>query len=456
MKHWHRGSVAFVGLAVAFTASAQETRHRTTLHRAKLDNGLEILVVENHAAPIATVLIAVRGGASAQLKAQEGLAHLFEHLLFRVYEKDPGAFDVATADLAGINQGATEIESVYYYLVLPSKNTEEGIRLLGRLITRATFSQFDLEAERLVVLDELERGRSDPDQELARKVSRALWGEAWHRRDIAGDSVSLMRITLDQLTATYSQFYVPNNAALIVTGDVLPTEIFDAAQQHLGDWEQQADPFDGREFDALEPLTDSQALMLSRAVPDVTVRIAMQGPKIQDDIGATYAAYALLEVINDPRSKFQRRLVGSGVFQSLEGSYFVLSDVGLITIQGKTTAAAAHQALPALLVQIDSLEFIVGVTNEDLDILKKRREVDAAIALEGTAALAPSLASWWAGAGLDYYITRGEGTNALTLDDLRKFARQYLAERPKVIGMLGPGAAINPITEWLRGISKSP
>jgi zinc protease len=311
-------------------------------------------VVENHGAPIATALVAVRGGASVQSKGEEGLAHLFEHLIFRSYDNDPGAFDIATVDLAGTNQGGTGIEFVYYYLILPSENTEKGIGLLGRLITRAAITQNDLEAERMVVLDELERSQSDPEEELARKVSHALWGAAWHRRDLSGDSISLTRITQERLAEAYARYYVPNNAALIVTGDVLPGKVFEAAERHFGGWVRRPDPFHAREFDPLEPLTDSQALILSRAVADVTIRIAIQGPSIQDDIAATHAAYALLEVINDPRSEFQQRLVGSGVFQSLEGAYVVLSDVGLITILGKTAAAYAHQALPALLVQMNS------------------------------------------------------------------------------------------------------
>jgi zinc protease len=446
----------FATLAAASTLSAQEDRHHQALHRFTLDNGLEIMVVQNHAAPIATVLVAVRGGANVQVPGEEGLAHLFEHLVFRSYGGGPTAFYAAVGDLNGTTQGITEFESVYYYLILPSGNTQKGIRLLGRLITRAEFSRGDLEDERKIVLDELERRESDPEEALERGLSQRLWGAAWHRRDRGGDSLSLMGITQDRLTDAYARYYVPNNATLIVTGDVVAGEVFHAAQRHFGDWRRGADPFEGTRLDPIVPLTSSQALIVSRAVPDVTIRIAVHGPNLRDDTAASYAAHALLEIINDPSSAFQERLVESGLFQWVESSYAMLSDVGPITILGKTTAAAAHNALPALLVQVDSLALLVGVTDQDLATAKRRREVDAALALEAAAVLAPSLASWWAGAGMDYYFTYHERMNALTLDDLRQFAHQYLVERPKVIGMLGPSATMAPMADWLRGISREP
>jgi zinc protease len=448
---------AVVSLVAASTASAQADRAAEALHRFELDNGLELIVVENHAAPLATVLLAIRGGAAVQVKGEEGLAHLFEHVVFRSYGNEPAAFHIDAAKLNAISNGATDHELVYYFLTLPSENTEKGIRLLGRLITRAEFRRRDLKDEVNIVLDELERGQSDPEQALMRQVSRHLWGEAWHRRDLGGDSVSLMAITEDRLTEDYARFYVPNNAALIVTGDVSPSSVFEDTERHFGEWKRGPDPFDGAQFAPILPLSRSRAALVSHdPLYDVTIRLAMQGPSLRDDRAATYAADVLLQILNEPSSVFQERLVGSGLFQALGSSYLTLSEVGPITIAGKTTAFAAHDALLALIAQIDSLNLLVGVTDEDLAIAKKRREVDAVLALESTGTLAPSVASWWAGAGMDYYLSYRERLNAQTLEDLRQFARRYLVNQPRVIGMLGPTATMARIEDWLRGSSGKP
>lgn len=456
VKHRSCWRAAFVALAAASTVSAQESRRASSFHEFTLDNGLGIIVVENHLAPLATVLMAVRGGAAVQVPGEQGIAHLYEHVLFRAYGDSPGEFWAAASNLNAQFNGTTSHEVVTYYLMLPSENTEKGIQLLGRLLTRAKFRANDLAAERAVVLDELERNQSDPEQALVRDVSRHLWGNTWYRRDLGGDSLSLVEINVGRLMANYYRYYVPNNAALIVTGDVLWEHVLEAARRHLGNWERGGDPFADVEGAPIEELTGSRAAIMARDLQDVTIHIKLQGPSLQEDTAATYAADVLFELLDNSGSAFQRRLVGSGLFQSLGSSYLTLSETGPITFAGKVAVEDATDALVTLVAQIDSLDLLVGVTDEDLAIAKRRREVNAALALEATATLAPSLAFWWAGAGMDYYRTYHDRMNEQTLDDLRSFARRYLVNRPKMIGVLGPNAAMARIADWLRRSARNP
>ncbi|HEX9693322.1 MAG TPA: pitrilysin family protein [Gemmatimonadales bacterium] len=443
---WKAAVLLFCGAPVAM---AQETTETPSLQRRDLDNGLEVLVVENHAAPLATILVAVRSGAAVQRTTERGLAHLYEHVLFRSYGNGPSAFGSDAGRLNASYNGTTSHEVVTYYVLLPSENAEAGIRLLGRLATDPRFRVSDLAEERAVVLDELERGQADPEQALVREVSRQLWGAAWHRRDVGGDSLSLMGITAVRLTEEYQRYYVPNNAALIVTGDVIAADVFAAAAEHFAEWQARDDPFAGQQFVPYAPLAGSRAVIVARDLTDVTIHLKMSGPGLRTDPEATYAADALFDILNDPSSHFQEELVRGGLFQSVGASYLTLSEQGPITISGKTTVARAHDALEALLAQIDSLALLVGVDEEDLLIAARRREVDASIAREAAATLAPTLAFWWATGGTDYYRTYPDHMNALTLDDLRRFAEQYLVGKPKVMGLLGPDEAMARIAQWL-------
>jgi zinc protease len=318
-------------------------------------------------------------------------------------------------------------------------------------MTRPRFRVADLESERAVVLDELERAQSDPERALVREVSRQLWGAAWHRRDVIGDSLSLMAITPARLLEEYARYYVPNNTVLIVTGDVTAAEVFESAERHFGEWDARDDPFADQRFAPFTVLAGSRAVIVAEDLADVTIHIKMRAPGVREDQTATYAADALCEILNDASSHFQRRLVGQGLFQSVGASSLTLSESGTITFAGKTTVARAHDALWSLLAQIDSLGMLVGVGEEDLLIAARRREVDAAVEREAAAVLAPSLAAWWAGGGIDYYLTYAERMNALTLEDLRRFTEQYLVGQPKVMGLMGPGDAMARIAEWLRG-----
>ncbi len=255
---------------------------------------------------------------------------------------------------------------VFYCLLLPSEHTEQAIRILARLLTRPQLRPADLEEERAVVLDELERARSDPEQALLREVSRQLWGAAWHRRDVSGDSLSLTGITPTQLMEHYARYYVPGNVALIVTGDVRSSHVFDVAERHFGEWTVRDVPAADRRVVPFPTLERSWTVMVERDLSDVTIHITMQGPGVREDPAATDSADALFDILNDPGSHFQRRLVVDGPFQSIEASFAAYTERGPITFAGKTTVARAQDALRALLAEIDGVGRLVDVREEDL------------------------------------------------------------------------------------------
>src|SRR5437879_9681986 len=127
---------------------AQQSPLARFIHRTTLDNGLEIVVAENHAVPLATVLVAVRNGAFTQEPAERGLAHLYEHVLFRSYKGDPNAFGRAAGRLNAASNGFTSSEVVSYFLMVPSQNLDGAIDLMAGLFQDARFSNQDLKEER--------------------------------------------------------------------------------------------------------------------------------------------------------------------------------------------------------------------------------------------------------------------------------------------------------------------
>src|SRR5882762_5838534 len=442
---------AFV-LAPALTtpARAQQPPLARLIHRTTLDNGLEIVVAENHAVPLATVLVAVRNGAFTQEPAERGLAHLYGHVLFRSYKGDPNAFGRAAGRLNAASNGVTSEEVVYYLLMVPSRNVDGAIDLMAGLFQDARFSNQDLNAERPVVLNELQRHASDPEERLGRQGGQALWGASWSRKDVGGDSASLAGISLDRLKQTYARYYVPNNAALIVTGDVASEQVFQKAREQFRDWKPGPDPFADRPVPPIAPRTANGAVMMAHNVRDVTIRIALQGPSVGQDTAATYAADALFDLLNDPASAFQQRLVTNGPFESVTGAYYTLSHTGPIEIVGKTSAERAQDALVRLLNELETLDVLEGVSDEDLAVAKKHREVELALTRERIAGLAPALAQWWSSAGLDYHLAYDGRMAAQKIDDLRRFAGTYVVGRPRVIGVLAPPEATDRLAAWLR------
>src|SRR5205807_8268891 len=157
---------------------------------------------------------------------------------------------------------------------------------------------------------------------------------------------------------------------------------FDAARHRFGDSKRATDPFVARPVPPMAARIMTTVVILAHDVPDVTIRIAMPGPSVGQPTAPTYAAAALFEVLNDPSSAFQRVLVDSGLFQSVVGHYLTLSHTGPIEIVGRTTTERAQDALAPLVTEIDNLDALGGISNEALEIVKKRRQVERALKLE--------------------------------------------------------------------------
>jgi zinc protease len=443
--------IAFIlAAALVPSAIAQEDARRRAVQHTVLENGLDVLVVENHTVALATVLLAVRSGAFTQAQGEEGLAHLQEHVLFRAFKNDASAFGEEVASLNGAYNGSTGEDVVSYYIVTPSENADKAVRLLADLIRGARLQARHLTEERPVVRDELARDRSRPELVLGRQVSQALWRDAWHRQDVAGDSASLERVTLDRLEETFTRYYVPNNSALVVTGDVSTAAVRAAAEQYFGDWQRGPDPFGGAAPAPIEPLGADQVITLPGDVSHFSIVVELRGPCLHTDTADTYAVNALVASLNQPGSAFRAQLVGSGMFQDLDVQYRALKDVGQITFSGRTVFEWAQPAVAALVAALDEPTLLLTVSDEDIATARKQQALERAIALEYAATLAPSLAAWWASAGIDYYVTYQDRLNQQTAEDLRRVTERYIIARPRAIGVHGTPDVADSVASWLR------
>ena len=147
-----------------------------------LDNGLEVVVVENHLAPIATVELAVRNGSFTEGPEFAGLSHLYEHMFFKGNRDFPRSqkFLSYLSDIGAIWNATTREEVVYYYFTLPSMNLELGMELMANTIQTPLFDKEELEKERLVVLGEFDRHEASPLFAYSRVLDSITWGDNFH------------------------------------------------------------------------------------------------------------------------------------------------------------------------------------------------------------------------------------------------------------------------------------
>lgn len=419
-------------------AAQQATLERIT-HRDTLPNGLQVIVVENHAVPLATVEVVVHTGAMAQDSADQGVPHLFEHMLFSVYrDYEERTFEDAAASLHAVFNGLTDEERVLYYMRLPSSNVESAMGMLAQLVRDPRFDAKSLTRERFVVLNEMSRDLSDPRAHLERAVAQQLWGTGWPRKNTLGESVAVLGVSPERLQQIFRQYYVPNNAALIVTGDVNTARVFQWAASRFGGWDRRPDPYASDPVPPPPPFDSIRTVLVTGDVADVTVEVAWRGPRARADRGDTYAADVLSQMLADDQSEFHKQLVESGLFQHVSFAYETLDHVGPITFMGTTTVDHLAAALTVLQAELVRLSAADAYDPTELAVAAHRRRVAQSFALEDAADVADAYAYWWASAGLDYYMTYGDSLSTRTPTDLGRFAARYLAGKPYVIGVLVP------------------
>ena len=451
-----RNLAAAVALAgAAGSLDAQRSTLERIVKQTVLPNGLRVVVVENHAVPIATAEIVIRGGAATQTPDDQGVPHLFEHMLFRGFgQGGEDGFRQRTSRLHAGYNGTTSAEAVTYYLVAPSSATNEIIDLLATLMLRGHFTDDGLKTERNIVFGELQRRLSDPRALLHTEMQRRLWGPSFHRKNTLGETVPLLSVNPKRLREIFSRWYVPGNALLVVTGDVDATKVFAKATEEFGGWKPGPDPFSLEPVPPMTPLPRSEAFVMSGDIPEITLMVKWQGPSVARDTKATYAADVVSDIANDERSVFQERLVHSGFFSRASLGYLTLAHTGEIVFTGTTTMPKIEAALTALASELQSMTSPGYFSDDDIAIAKKQRAVRNALAMEESANLAHTIGHWWAVASLDYYLDYEDNMATQTRDDLSRFMSTYIVGKPFIVGALAnekdAAALQTTLEEYLR------
>ncbi len=430
--------LALVCLVVPGTMLAQRAELQKIIQRKVLANGLEVIVVENHGVPLATIEVNVRNGSFTQTPEFAGLAHMYEHMFFRsnaTYPR-PESFVDRAGELGAVFNGTTAEERVNYYLTVPADSLVGGIQFLAAALKAPLFRQDELERERQVVIGEYDRNESSPFFQLNREMDQRLYPGNFSRKNIIGDRQVILTTTPGKMRAIQQKYYVPNNSVVIVAGDVNPASVFAVVERELGSWQKGADPFATDPIPLIPALTRNEGVLVEAGVGAVTVFLQWQGPSVGIDPQSTYAADVFSDVLNDPGSNFQQRLVDSGLWSSLGVNYYTLNHTGPISITGQTSRENLRKALAALDAEIRKFEDPGYFDPVELEAVKAHRAVTSAFDRERSSGFAHTLGFWWSVASLEYYMGYVDNMAQQKTSDLRAYARKYIVGKPRITGVL--------------------
>jgi zinc protease len=434
MKRWLLAGA----IAVAPALGAQSTA--IGVQSTKLANGLEVLVIENHAVPLVTIELDVKNGAYTEGPEFSGLSHLYEHMFFKANKTIPSQ----EAYLRRLNQlgaqwnGGTNTEQVNYFITLGVDSLVPGLQFMEDAIRFPLFNQDELVRERPVVLGEFDRNEANPFFHLQRGADTLLWSPGFYTRKTAiGVRDVIISATQAKMNTIKNKFYIPNNSALILSGDITPARGFALAQQIFGDWPRGENPF-ATPAPNPPPLMKSASVIVQQPVSGAALEMEWQGPSVTSDPVATYAADLLSTVLASPSSKFQKRLVDSGLTFGVNINYFTQAHVGPIAVFAQTTPDKVLAAQRAILEELSKVANQPGyITPRELAAAKQQVAIQNLYQREQASEYAHTVGFWWAVTGnLDYYKTYVPNMQKVTQADLAGYMRKYVIGKPRATSLL--------------------
>ena len=465
--------------AAAVKATEKKQDYAVPFVNKTLPNGLEVIVLQDSSVPIVTVELAVRNGSFTEPPELHGLSHLYEHMFFKpnfammlreCEAGQPGRFTAAAAACSGvmnlksrigdisylkdankvsIYNGTTREEIVNYYFTTTTPYLSTAIKYINDSVRFPRFDQEEFEAEKRVVIGEIDRHEANPFGFLDIAMKQKLFSKYPTRKDPQGTRQSVGTATIEKMKTIQARYYVPNNAALVVTGDAKPDEVFRLAEQIMGSWEKRAvDPF--IEFPLVEhpPLAKSEGAILEKSAEDVATptggqnlfaMVGWHGPSIGKDDAATYAADVFSYIIQQPDSRFQRNLVDSGLASSVGFGYYTQRNVGPINLVMTTTPAKAKAALKAAYVEINQFADPAYFSDAELENAKTILETNDLFDREELSEYAHTLGFWWSSTGIEYFRSYHAKLRAVSRADINRYVKTYVQGKNHIaIALVSP------------------
>ncbi len=423
--------------AAAGAAPSSQIAHFT------LTNGLEVVVIPDHRAPVVTHMIWYKVGSADETPGKSGLAHFLEHLMFKGTALNPGnAFSQHVAAIGGQENAFTTSDYTGFFQRVPREHLKEMMAFEADRIIGLVLTDEVVRPELNVVLEEQNmRVANNPSSRLAEQMDAALYLNHPYGRPIIGWRQEIESLGREDALAFYRRFYTPNNAVVVVAGDVTADEVKADAEQTYGRVSQRADS--GPRRRPMEPPQEAPrtvTLADARVEQPSVNRYYLAPSRSKAAPGASEALEVLAHVLGSgSNSRLYRTLVVEQGVALNAGAYYsgTALDHGKFGVYGTPkpgkTLRDVETAIDAVLTEVSER----GITSDELELAKNRLITDAVYAQDNQA----TLARWYGAAlatGETIEMVRDwpEAIRAVTADAVRDAAKAWLNRQASVTGYL--------------------
>jgi len=421
------------------------------LRRAVLDNGLKVLVQEEHTAPLASVWCWYKVGSKDERAGLTGVSHWVEHMNFKGTTNIPrDQFKGIIEPFGGSWNGYTWIDQTTYLETATKDALDRMLFIESERMASCLYHQDDCESERTVIIAELQGGENDPDQFLDQEIVATAFKAHPYRHPTIGWLADLQAMTRDDLYGYYRRYYIPNNATNVVAGDENADDVQRRAQQHFGKVPPGETP---PRLRTVEPEQTGERRVVIRK-PGTTgyLKAAYHAPGVMDP--GFYALLVLDAVLSGAygmnlwssfripapqrSARLYRRLVRQGLASSVNGSLLPteLPFVYIISVTA-TDGTPLGDVEAALLAELDSVA-AQGITAAELT--KARAQLKARLVFDNDSVtnIAHQLGYFETIASVDVFRELMPRIAAVTLDEVASVARTVFSPSNRTVGRFEP------------------
>lgn len=411
----------------------------------KLNNGMDVVVIPDHRAPVVTHMVWYRNGSADDPMGKSGIAHFLEHLMFKGTRKHPdGAFSRIVSDLGGQDNAFTSYDYTAYFQRVAKEHLPKMMAIESDRMKGLVLSDEKVKPERDVVLEERKmRTDSDPGAQLSETMAATLFVHHPYGLPIIGWQHEIEGLEREDAIAYYKRFYTPENAILVVAGDVSAEIVRGLAEKTYGRIKAQGVPPRRNRPQEPEPRAARRVTLTDGKVEQPMVqRIYLVPPHSRGEGAETYALEVLCQIMGSGETgRLYQRLVMEQETAVHAGSWYMSSAVDLS--QFAVHAVPREGSDPAEVeAGVDQVIAELGktlVSDAELNRAKTRLIADLVYAQDSQSSMARIYGSELAvGSTVADIQAWPDRIEAVTAEEIRAVAAKWLQPRRSVTGWLLP------------------
>jgi zinc protease len=403
-------------------------------------NGLTVLLVPDHSAPVVTFQVTYRVGSRNEVTGTTGATHILEHMMFKGSEgfNDPKGNSVKQflERVGGQFNASTSFDRTNYFATIGRDSLEGYIAIEADRMRHLWLREADRESEMTVVRNEYERGKNDPDNVLMEEVTEAAYVALPYHHPTIGWRSDIEHVPIAKLREFYDTFYWPNNATVTVIGDLEPAATLSLIKKYYGVYPHSPAPIPAIYTE--EPAQSGERRVTVKRPGELgTVIIAHKVPNGRD---ADQPALDMLDAIlsSGKNARLYRALVDQGLALNAGAGTDLHRDLSLHTMYAVLAPSATHtQVEKALWAEITKIK-TNGVTAAEVARVKQQYIAADAYKRDGTAAIAGEINEWIAVGDWTLYVTFPQKVQQVTPADVQRVAKEYFKEDQSTTGWFIP------------------